>query len=246
MTARKTALMAVAFAVTACAHTRPIPAAPRHGVSGLEAVKAWYVELEARSSTIEIADRTWWIAEGPRRELERLVFTEQSVPRTTSAHARWATLQLTRCIVYDFVPLMLRQADESKWDQLSDELEALSEAKGDWVRHVWFRALSAWSHHRRSALSPDREHYARLRGELQDRPPSTEEIAIGLLFRALAVSEEAGHAGMVDPGDHLHDQSFIEADVPLILAPLYAISAGVDREQVRIATQRCFDAMSAN
>jgi hypothetical protein len=72
------------------------------------------------------------------------------------------------------------------------------------------------------------------------RQAAIEEIAVGLLLTADAIEQYLFDRGTVDPGDHLHAEYVYFADVPLTLAPLYALSAGADPDEVREAMQTCF------
>jgi hypothetical protein len=207
-------------------------------VDGFAAASAW---TDAIYPDADVAKYTWFVGEGARRELAKLRVSARAWPDADQHPTDAETATLSECAARYYAPGILRRTQEAKWDALADALE-------DWDRHLDHRT-GIWPEY--EVLKPLAQAYgweettfARIRGELRDRKPTHAEIAAGVLLTADAAMRRIEGRADPDPGAVQHDKYYYVADVPLTLAPLYALEAGVDPEQIRKAAQRCFEALN--
>lgn len=247
---RVTARLLVALLLTSCAHV-PAARTARSGnaVDGMEATRRWLDALYPQAGPIEA--RIWWITEAQRRELARLEVPEAALPvewvyRDVNDSHRTDSLVLATSIVviYDFVPMILRSSERPK---LRRAVEKLNESRDEARSALFpFERGRLDVHDLMAPLFDDPLGLlARLRGELRRRTPDADELGVALYFSAASEADVIGDRGKIDPGFIPKPTIAIAADVPLPLAPLYALSAGVDPEDVRRAALALFETMGA-
>jgi hypothetical protein len=237
-------LFGLACAALACAHEAPraltTGAAPHP--NGLDAVRAWTSVLYPYGEAA-FDRRTWWIGPTARAELAQLAVPIASMPvevledygpgRPSGAPHRTdkLVLELADRAAHRFAKLIWRASAERVWREAADGIRNDRAGIG----------VSAEVHNlcARSFPYPPRL-YERLAGERQDRPPAIEELGAALLFGAASEERSIYDRGKIDPGMVMHTPLEQCADAPLTLAPLYALSAGVDPSAVREAALELF------
>jgi hypothetical protein len=231
------AVLALGLSASACGHAPPPPPDRCETVDGFATASAWTAAIYPDA---DVANHSWFVTDAARRELAQLRVSARAWPDADQHPTDAETATLSECAARYYAPMILRRTQEAKADALADALE-------DWDRHLDHRT-GIWPEY--EVLRPFAETYgrdeavfARLRGELRDRKPTQAEMAAGVLLTADSAMRHIESRADADPGAVQHDKYYYVADVPLTLAPLYALDAGADAEQVRKAAQRCFEAL---
>jgi hypothetical protein len=218
----------------ACGHTPPPPPDRCETVDGIATATAWTTAIYPDA---DVARSTWFVDDAARRQLAELRVTASAWP-VAEQHATDAEIAtLSECAARYFAPPVLRRTHDARWEALAGALE-------DWDRHL-DHSTAIWPDY--EVIKPLAQAYggdasfARLRGELSDRKPTPAEIAAGVLLTADRAMRQIGDRA--NPGAVAHEAYYYVADVPLTLAPLYALAAGADSQQMRKAAQRCFEAL---
>lgn len=231
------AVALLALLAPACRHAPPPPPDRCETVDGFATASAWTAAIYPDA---DVAKYSWFIGDAPRGELAKLRVSARAWPDADQPPTDSETATLSECAARYFAPMILRRTHEAQWDALAEALE-------DWDRHVDHRT-GIWPEYevlKPLAQSYGREEsaFARLRGELRDREPTSAEIAAGVLLTADSAMRHIESRADADPNAVPHDKYYFVADVPLTLAPLYALEAGADPQEVRKAAQRCFEAL---
>jgi hypothetical protein len=218
----------------ACGHAPPPPPDRCETVDGLETATAWTTAIYPDA---DVAKYSWFVDDVARRQLAELRVTASAWPQSDTHATDSEIATLSECAARYFAPPILRRTHDAKWEALADALE-------DWDRHL-DHSTAIWPEY--EVLEPlahaygGEESFTRLRGELRDRKPTEAEVAAGVLLTADRAMRQIGDRA--SPGAVAHEKYYYVADVPLTLAPLYALAAGADPKQARKAAQRCFEAL---
>jgi hypothetical protein len=234
----RAAVLLLGLVAQACRHAPPPRPDRSETVDGFATASAWTTAIYP---DVDVASHTWFIDDAARRELAKLRVSARAWPDTDQHPTDAETATLSECAARYYAPMILRRTQEAKWDALADALQ-------DWDRHLDHRT-GIWPEY--EVLRPfaqtygrDEAVFARLRGELRDRPPTRAEIAAGVLLTADSAMRHIEGRADADPGPVQHERYYYVADLPLTLAPLYALAAGADPEQVRKAADRCLEALA--
>lgn len=193
----------------------------------------------------------WWIADATlaplrRRSLPRATLpVGEAPPRDGLAHrmTQRTAFIAAACAAHVFAPLILEQSDRPALRALGEDLTWRDRSSTVLARGAYVRADDFLPHYdldqaRLQAL------YERLQGARRRRPPSTDELAAGLLLAADAAMTAEMARDMIDPGMYRWPGHQHLVQPPLTYAPLYALSAGADASRVWAATEACLGAMT--
>jgi hypothetical protein len=184
----------VGIIAAACAH---VSSRSESSQDGLAAVKAWTGALYA-GDAVSFADRTWWIGDATRKLLAQRLLPACSPPPPDSRSVRNMApelqTELCQCMAGKFVPMILRETHDARWDDL---IRALPGAARFGLHGLVLGSSRSWVV---NEYGMGESVFERLRGASRERPPAIEEIAMRLLLTADAMAQHLADMGTVDPG----------------------------------------------
>jgi len=169
----------------------------------------------------------WWIPEEIRKRLEALPVDKRDLPQSRlGPGSRRVSIAEWRCAL-SFVPPILRLSEDERWRVVADDVEEYGLGSTG-------RGLAAGEFGRTHGYSSIL--WEKLLGYVRPSTFTPDEIA-GAIFLAVESRYNFDPEAPANMGGRLF------SDVPPLLAPIYALAAGVDERIVHEKATACVKAL---